>query len=65
MRNFSIEMKRELKMNTQNTRSGMYLCVHFQRYLFAHVEDMREQRTDKNEKHLIQAQTEETCDQKW
>jgi len=40
VRNFSIEMKRELKMNTQNTRSGMYLCVHFQRYLFANVEDM-------------------------
>ena len=39
-RHFSIEMKRELKMNTQNTRSGMYLCVHFQRYLFANVEDM-------------------------
>jgi hypothetical protein len=40
VRHFSIEMKRELKMNTQNTRSGMYLCVHFQRYLFANVEDM-------------------------
>ena len=39
VRNFSIAMKRELKMNTQNTRSGMYLCVHFQRYLCAHVED--------------------------
>ena len=40
VRNFCIEMKRKLKMNTQNTRSGMYLCVHFQRYLFANVEDM-------------------------
>ena len=39
-RHFFIEMKRELKMNTQNTCSGMYLCVHFQRYLFANVEDM-------------------------
>jgi hypothetical protein len=40
VRHFSIAMKRELKMNTQNTRSGVYLCVHFQRYLCAHVEDM-------------------------
>ena len=39
VRHFSIAMKRELKMNTQNTRSGMYLCVHFQRYLCANVED--------------------------
>ena len=39
VRNFYIAMKRELKMNTQNTCSGMYLCVHFQRYLFANVED--------------------------
>ena len=39
VRNFYIAMKRELKMNTQNTRSGMYLCVHFQRYLCANVED--------------------------
>ena len=40
VRHFSIAMKRELKMNTQNTCSGVYLCVHFQRYLCAHVEDM-------------------------
>ena len=40
VRHFSIAMKRELKMNTQNTCSGVYLCVHFQRYLFANVEDM-------------------------
>ena len=40
VRNFSIAMKRELKMNAQNTRkSGTYLCVHFQRYLCARVED--------------------------
>jgi len=37
-------MKRELKMNTQNTCGTVYLCVHFQRYLFAHAEDMREKR---------------------
>lgn len=43
-RNFYIAMKRELKMNTRNTCSGVYLCVHFQRYLCAHAEDMREKR---------------------
>ena len=40
-RHFSIEMKRELKMNTWNTCSSMYLCVHFQRYLFANVRRYR------------------------
>jgi len=37
-------MKRELKMITRNTCSGVYLCVHFQRYLCARAEDMREKR---------------------
>ena len=37
-------MKRELKMNTQNTCGTVYLCVHFQRYIFARAEDMREKR---------------------
>jgi hypothetical protein len=27
VRHFSIAMKRELKMNTRNTRSSMYLCA--------------------------------------
>jgi len=40
MRNFYIAMKRELKMSTQNTRNSVCPWVHFQRYLFAYVEDI-------------------------
>ena len=36
-------------MNTQNTCSSVYLRVHFQRYLFANVEDI-----DTKREHFLQ-----------
>ena len=60
VRHFSIEMKRELKMNTrarattENTCSGTcYLCVHFQRYLFARAEDTEETQNESGFLHLF------------